>query len=143
LWPTKKKIATAHANAVAGRSRRLNFSPVRSAINAKPAHDETPERIFERLWVLLMLDRVVEILRNEFVQHGRPEHFERSKVFLLDQSDTPYAAVAREMNPQKERSKWPFTGCASGTANSCDRKYWILWQIQKKWNPNSGIWLRC
>ena len=40
----------------------------------------------------------MERLRNEFVQHGRPEHFERLKVFLLGQSDAPYAALAREMN---------------------------------------------
>ena len=31
------------------------------------------------------------------MQHGRPEYFERLKVFLLGQSDTPYAALAREM----------------------------------------------
>ena len=30
--------------------------------------------------------------------HGRPEHFDRLKVFLLGQSDAPYAALAREMN---------------------------------------------
>jgi RNA polymerase sigma-70 factor (ECF subfamily) len=45
-----------------------------------------------------MLDRVVERLRNEFVQHGRAEHFERLKMFVLGQSDAPYAALAREMN---------------------------------------------
>jgi RNA polymerase sigma factor (sigma-70 family) len=64
----------------------------------EPAHDETPERIFERRWALSVLDRVVEKLRDEFVHHGRPEHFERLKVFLLGQSDRPYAALAREMN---------------------------------------------
>ena len=37
-------------------------------------------------------------LRDEFVHHGRPEHFERLKVFLLAQSEAPYAALAREMN---------------------------------------------
>jgi RNA polymerase sigma factor (sigma-70 family) len=63
-----------------------------------PAHNETPERIFERRWALSVLDRVVEKLRNEFVHHGRPEHFERLKVFLLGQSDAPYATLAREMN---------------------------------------------
>jgi RNA polymerase sigma factor (sigma-70 family) len=63
-----------------------------------PAHNETPERIFERRWALSVLDRVVEKLRNEFVHHGRPEHFERLKVFLLGQSDAPYAALAGEMN---------------------------------------------
>ena len=64
----------------------------------EPAHDETPERIFERRWALSVLDRVVERLRNEFVQHGRPEHFERLKMFLLGKSDAPYATLAREMN---------------------------------------------
>jgi len=64
----------------------------------EPAHDETPERIFERRWALSVLDRVVGKLRNEFVHHGRQEHFERLKVFLLGQSDAPYAALAREMN---------------------------------------------
>ena len=45
-----------------------------------------------------MLDRVVERLRNEVVQHGRLEHFERWKIFLLGQSDAPYAELVREMN---------------------------------------------
>jgi len=52
----------------------------------------------QRLWALSVLDRVVEKLRREFVHHGRPEHFERLKVFLLGQSDAPYAALAQEMN---------------------------------------------
>ena len=64
----------------------------------EPAHDETPERIFERRWALSVLDRVVERLRSEFLQHGRREHFEQLKVFLLGQADAPYAALAREMN---------------------------------------------
>jgi RNA polymerase sigma factor (sigma-70 family) len=63
-----------------------------------PAHDETPERIFERRWALSVLERVMDRLRSEFVHHGRPEHFERLKVFLLGQSDAPYAALAPEMN---------------------------------------------
>jgi hypothetical protein len=37
-------------------------------------------------------------LRDEFVRHGRPEHFDRLKPFLLGQSEAPYAALAREMN---------------------------------------------
>ena len=76
----------------------LEFSSGEDRYQREPAHDETPERIFERRWALSVLDRVVEKLRNEFVQHGRSEHFERLKVFLLGQSDAPYAALAREMN---------------------------------------------
>ena len=76
----------------------LEFSSGEERYQREPAHDETPERIFERRWALSVLDRVVERLRDEFMQHGRPEHFERLKVFLLGQSDAPYAALAREMN---------------------------------------------
>jgi DNA-directed RNA polymerase specialized sigma24 family protein len=61
----------------------LEFSTGEERYQREPAHDETPERIFERRWALSVLDRVVERLRNEFVHHGRPEHFERLKVFLL------------------------------------------------------------
>ncbi|MEO8125493.1 MAG: sigma factor [Bryobacteraceae bacterium] len=75
----------------------LEFSSAEERYQREPAHDETPERIFERRWALSVLDRVVERLRNEFVQHGRSEHFERLKVFLLGHSDAPYAALAREM----------------------------------------------
>src|SRR5579864_8288384 len=76
----------------------LEFSRGEERYQREPAHDETPERIFERRWALSVLDRVVERLRSEFVQHGRPEHFERLKVFLLGQSEAPYAALAREMH---------------------------------------------
>jgi RNA polymerase sigma factor (sigma-70 family) len=81
-----------------GMVEPLEFSSGEERYQREPAHEETPERIFERRWALTMLDRVVERLRQEFVEHGRPEHFERLKVFLLGQSDTPYAALAREMN---------------------------------------------
>jgi RNA polymerase sigma-70 factor (ECF subfamily) len=76
----------------------LEFSSGEERYQREPAHDETPERIFERRWALSLLDRVVERLRNEFVHHGRLEHFERLKVFLLGRSDAPYAELAREMN---------------------------------------------
>src|SRR5579864_1697010 len=56
---------------------RLEFSSGEERYQREPAHDETPERIFERRWALSMLDRVVDKLRGEFVRHGHPEHFER------------------------------------------------------------------
>lgn len=76
----------------------LEFSSGEERYQGEPAHDETPERIFERGWALAVLDRVVQRLRGEFVQHGESEHFERLKVVLLGRPGAPYAAVAREMN---------------------------------------------
>jgi len=83
----------------------LEFSSGEERYQREPAHGETPERIFERRWALSVLDRVVDKLRNEFVHHGRPEHFERLKVFLLGQSDAPYAKLAREMNTSEAALK--------------------------------------
>jgi RNA polymerase sigma factor (sigma-70 family) len=76
----------------------LEFSSGEERYQREPVHDDTPERIFERRWALSVLDRVADRLRSEFVQHGRPEHFEGLKVFLLGQADAPYSALAREMN---------------------------------------------
>jgi len=81
-----------------GTVEPLEFPSGEERYQREPAHDETPERIFERRWALSVIDRVVEKLREEFVHHGRPEHFERLKMFLLGHSDAPYAALAREMN---------------------------------------------
>jgi DNA-directed RNA polymerase specialized sigma24 family protein len=81
-----------------GAVMSLEFSSGEERYQREPAHNETPEWIFERRWALSVLDRVVDKLRDEFVRHGRPGHFERLKVFLLGQSDAPYAGLAREMN---------------------------------------------
>ena len=81
-----------------GAGVSFEFSSGEERYQREPGHDETPERIFERRWALSMLERVMERLRDEFVQHGRPENFERMKVFLLGQSEAPYADLAREMN---------------------------------------------
>ena len=75
----------------------LEFSSGEERYQREPAHTETPERIFDRRWALSALDRVVDRLRDEFLQHGRLDHFNRLKIFLPDQAETPYAALASEM----------------------------------------------
>lgn len=76
----------------------LEFSAGEERYQREPVDDETPERIFERRWALSVLERVMEKLRKEFTLHGRPEHFDRLKVFLLGRSGPPYAALALELN---------------------------------------------
>jgi RNA polymerase sigma factor (sigma-70 family) len=63
----------------------------------EPLDNETPDGIFERNWAVSLLNRVVSRLREEFTQHGAPGDFEKLKVFLLGQSEVPYAQLAREM----------------------------------------------
>jgi RNA polymerase sigma factor (sigma-70 family) len=73
---------------VAAGEERYRFEPV---------DDQTPEHIFERRWALMLLDRTVACLRDEFVQYGRLEDFEKFKVFLLGQAEVSYAELAREL----------------------------------------------
>jgi RNA polymerase sigma-70 factor (ECF subfamily) len=120
LSPTRK-IAGAQKRG-GGQFAPLEFSSGEERYQREPAHGETPERIFERRWALSVLDRVVEKLRDEFLQHGRLQHFERLKVFLLGQADAPYAALAREMNMSEGALKGPFTGFGRGIANSFARR---------------------
>lgn len=80
-----------------GRVLSFDASSGEDWYQREPGHNETPERIFERRWALSVLERVVDRLRSEFVQHGRVEHFDRLKVFLLDQADTSYATLAADM----------------------------------------------
>jgi RNA polymerase sigma-70 factor (ECF subfamily) len=63
----------------------------------EPRDDQTPERIYERRWAVSVLERAVNQLRREYEEHGRAEHFERLKGFLIGGSEEPYAALAREM----------------------------------------------
>jgi RNA polymerase sigma-70 factor (ECF subfamily) len=63
----------------------------------EPVDDETPERIYERRWARTLLDRVLKRLRAEFAQHGRLDHFNRLKVYLLDQGEVPYVELAHQL----------------------------------------------
>ena len=50
----------------------------------EPAHEQTPERLFERDWALTLLDGVLAGLRREYERSGRGATFEVLKVVLTD-----------------------------------------------------------
>lgn len=45
----------------------------------------------------MLIDRVVSCLKDEFVQRGSHDDFEKLKVFLLGQAEIPYSELARDM----------------------------------------------
>jgi len=55
----------------------------------EPAHQLTPEKLFERRWVLTLLDRVLALLRDEFVRDGKEDQFDHLKVFLTGEKNQP------------------------------------------------------
>ena len=76
----------------------LNFEAGEARYQLEPAHEWTPERIFERRWALTLLDRVVERLGAEYAARGKEALFERLKACLTDPADAPlYAQIADEL----------------------------------------------
>ncbi len=76
----------------------LNWAEGESQLNLEPAHDLTAERLFDRQWVLTLLDHVVSRLQAEFVDAGKERQFEALKGTLTgERPDTAYSAIADEL----------------------------------------------
>lgn len=57
----------------------LDFDTGESRYQIEPADTLTPEMLFERRWILTLLDRVLDALRVELAEAGKAEHFEQLK----------------------------------------------------------------
>jgi RNA polymerase sigma factor (sigma-70 family) len=61
-------------------------------------HELTPEKLFDRRWALLLLDRALTRVRDKHLASGKPEVFDRLKEFLTgDGTGPPYAEIARTL----------------------------------------------
>lgn len=60
----------------------LDFEAAESRLQFEPSHQLTPERVYERRWVLTLLDNVLETLRLELTESGKQSHFEQFKAAL-------------------------------------------------------------
>jgi RNA polymerase sigma-70 factor (ECF subfamily) len=65
----------------------LDFQTGEERYSREPAHQATPERIFERRWALALLDRVLARLREEFEQGGKQRLFECLKFCLTGEKN--------------------------------------------------------
>ena len=63
----------------------------------EPRNDLTPEKLFDRQWALMLLERVLIRLREEQVSAGKADLFDQLKGFLTGDSATPYADVGNAL----------------------------------------------
>ncbi|MCI0535894.1 MAG: sigma-70 family RNA polymerase sigma factor [Verrucomicrobiales bacterium] len=65
---------------------------------SEPGHELTPERLFEKRWAEVVLERVVNRVRADFVAAGHEERFHALKDFLLgDPADASYADAGEKI----------------------------------------------
>ncbi len=75
----------------------LDFNSADERYNREPAHECTPERLFERRWALTLLDQVLARLRQESVETAREKMFDQLKVFLTGEAGPAYRQVAKQL----------------------------------------------
>ena len=77
----------------------IDAQAAESSCGIDPADNLTAEKIFERRWALILLEQVLQQLREEYVHDGKEELFEQLKVTLTEASrSVPYAEVAARLN---------------------------------------------
>jgi len=80
----------------------LDFDSGESRYKIEPSHALTAEKLYERGWVLTLLDQVLEGLRIELLEAGKAEHFEQFKGALTGEAtaaDYQRAAEALGITP--------------------------------------------
>jgi RNA polymerase sigma-70 factor (ECF subfamily) len=76
----------------------FNFETGELNYAREPWHTETPERIFQRKWARIVLDRVMRNLSAEFPASGKTDVFNRIKGYLTGDGDLKYAELGAELN---------------------------------------------
>jgi RNA polymerase sigma factor (sigma-70 family) len=73
----------------------LELETAEGRYQLEPRDDLTPEKLFDRQWALMLLERVLVRLREEQTSAGKAELFDHLKGFLTGDSATPYADVGK------------------------------------------------
>ena len=76
----------------------LDGTATEARLRFEPVDYLTPEAVFDRQWVATVLTRCLETLRDEQAGRGEQDRFERLKVFLTaDQESPSYEEVAEAL----------------------------------------------
>jgi RNA polymerase sigma factor (sigma-70 family) len=102
LSACKNFLANEHDHAIAqkrGGGRcpvSIDLRDAEGRFRAEPAHDLTPERLFERGWALTVLEQSLELLETEARTGGKSELYVRLKGILTGAEDrASYAQIAK------------------------------------------------
>jgi RNA polymerase sigma-70 factor (ECF subfamily) len=84
----------------------LDFAWAESRLNCEPAVSDNPEREFERLWGLQLLDASWEALRLQYESRGQGHVFEALRPHMLgEQGEARLAQVADELGISEGAAK--------------------------------------
>lgn len=76
----------------------LDFDEGSSQFAALPADNMTAERLYERSWALLLLDRVLLMLQDEMDAAGQGHRFQALKLTLTGEPAESYGDIAAKLS---------------------------------------------
>lgn len=122
----------------------LDFRSGESRYSVEPADGSTPERLYERQWVLTLLDHVLARLGEELALAGKSRDFQQLKVFITSEG-TPGGLLDRGRragHQPKGRRRLPPIVCAAGIATCCAPRSPKPWPRKAMWTMRSARCLR-
>lgn len=76
----------------------LDWQDAETRYQINPADNLSPDKLFDRAWAVVILERVITRLRDENVAEGRGEQYEQLKPFLMvGRGEIRYAEVAASL----------------------------------------------
>jgi RNA polymerase sigma-70 factor (ECF subfamily) len=76
----------------------LDTEDAENRYRLEPAHDLTPERVYERQWAMTVIQQALARLQQRYARSGKQEHFDALKVFLSgEKRPVPHAEVAQAL----------------------------------------------
>jgi RNA polymerase sigma-70 factor (ECF subfamily) len=77
----------------------IDLTTAEGRYHREPAHDLSPEKLYERRWALTLLDEVLNRLRDEMIRAGKETTYEAVRGHLLAAPGAvPYSQAAQELN---------------------------------------------
>ena len=84
----------------------LDFESGETRFSLEPTDDLTPDRLYDKQWVLTLLKHVLGRLREESIRAGKEQQFEHLKVFITGQTAPGgYAEVAGKLGMTEGAAK--------------------------------------
>jgi RNA polymerase sigma-70 factor (ECF subfamily) len=102
----ERKAARAQKRGGGAAHLSIDFQRAEEAYLAEPADERTAEQIFEQQWAVLLLERVLARVAEDFDRTGKTAEFAQLKDCLAaGQAHRPYAEIAAELGTSEAAVK--------------------------------------
>jgi len=108
----------------------LDLSDAEARYRLEPAHDLTPEKVFERHWAVTVLELAMKDLERQAAGAGKHKQFLRLKEFLAGGGADSYQAAAADLGMEE--------GAVRVAAHRLRRRYGELVREQIRQTVNSS-----